>query len=285
MLDMFFHPAADGGQRLYLHHRPAADEPLHGALVYVHPWAEEMNKSRRMVSMAARAFASAGWAVLQLDLLGCGDSSGDFADATWDSWTQDTETAARWMRQQHAGVPLWLWGLRTGALLCGANARTLDAHLLFWQPVQQGRQALQQFLRLKAAAQLADGGGKAILESARAELAGGRHVNVGGYELGPELAAGLERATLAPPDLHQPQGVNPRRLVWLELSNQPEPTLSPAAQSALVKWEAAGWHSTARAVGGPPFWQTTEIETAPALIPATLEALAMEPACLQLTAA
>ncbi len=285
MPDMFFQPTADGGQRLYLHHRPAADVPLRGALVYVHPWAEEMNKSRRMVAMAARAFADAGWAVLQVDLQGCGDSSGDFADATWDRWLQDTETAARWIGQQHAGVPLWLWGLRTGALLCAESARTLDAHLLFWQPVQQGRQALQQFLRLKAAAQLADGGGKAILESARAELAAGRHVHVGGYELGPELAAGLERSTLAPQNLPQRQDDRPRRLVWLELSNQPEPTLSPAAQSALPKWEDAGWHGTARAVDGPPFWQTTEIETAPALIHATLEALAMAPVNQQLAAA
>ncbi|MBK8384562.1 MAG: hypothetical protein IPL11_02315 [Candidatus Accumulibacter sp.] len=41
------------------------------------------NKSWRIVPLQARALATAGYAVLQIDLMGCGDSSGDFGDATW----------------------------------------------------------------------------------------------------------------------------------------------------------------------------------------------------------
>jgi exosortase A-associated hydrolase 2 len=264
-LDACFHPAPDGGQRLFLHHTPPAGQPLRGAVLYVHPWAEEMNKSRRMAALASRALAADGWAVLQVDLLGCGDSSGGFADATWHAWVDDVTRAASWLQARHPGAPLWLWGLRAGALLATAAAPRIGAplNLLFWQPALQGKALLQQFLRLKAVAQLADGGGKAILDAARADLAAGRLVEVAGYTLAPALALGLEAATLAPPTL-TPAG----RVVWLEVSGQPEPALSPATQAALPRWQAAGWHVDARAVAGPPFWQTTEIEDAPALLTA-----------------
>ena len=43
----------------------------------VKAWAEEMNKARRMAALQARLLAENGYAVLQIDLHGCGDSSGD----------------------------------------------------------------------------------------------------------------------------------------------------------------------------------------------------------------
>ena len=268
--EAFFQPDAQGGQRLYLYHTPPAGMSVRGAVLYVPPWAEEMNKSRRMAALSSRALAADGWAVLQVDLLGCGDSSGDFGDADWQAWIDDAVRAARWLRERHCGAPLWLWGLRAGALLASAAAPHIGGrlNLLFWQPVIQGKAVLQQFLRLKAAAQLAEGGGKAILEAARANLAAGRPVEVAGYRLSPALAKGLDAATLAPP-VDTPAG----RLVWLEVSGQAEPALAPATQAALPRWQVTGWHTTSQVVMGPPFWQTTEIEEAPALVAATLAVL------------
>ncbi len=272
-LDAFFQAASDGGQRLCLHHTPPAGHAPKGAVLYVHPWAEEMNKSRRMAALASRALAADGWAVLQVDLLGCGDSSGDFADASWAVWLDDITRAAQWLQARHPGAPLWLWGLRAGALLAAAAAPRIGGpvNLLFWQPAVLGKAVLQQFLRLKAAAQIADGGGKAILDAARADLAAGRAVEVAGYLLPAALAQGLEAATLAPPAAAD---VPPARLVWLEVSAQAEPTLAPAALSAWPRWQAAGWQVQGQALPGPAFWQTTEVEDAPALLAATTAALA-----------
>ncbi|MGL5987461.1 MAG: CocE/NonD family hydrolase, partial [Burkholderiales bacterium] len=70
---------------------------MRGIVVYAHPWAEEMNKSRRMAAEMARQMARSGFAVLQLDLAGCGDSDGDFADASWDAWLEDIDRAAAWL--------------------------------------------------------------------------------------------------------------------------------------------------------------------------------------------
>src|SRR5437763_1590993 len=102
------------GQRFCLFHPPAAS--CRGAGLDVHPFAEEMNRSRRMAALQARALSALGYGVLQIDLYGCGDSSGDFGDAHWDLWKQDLAAGAAWLRQR-LDQPITLWGLRLGALL------------------------------------------------------------------------------------------------------------------------------------------------------------------------
>ncbi len=270
-LEAFFRPAPDGGRRLWLLHRPAQGVQMRGGVVYAHPWAEEMNKSRRMAALAARALATDGWHVLQADLAGCGDSSGAFSTASWDGWLDDLRQAGTWLQSQVSG-PLWFWGLRSGALLCAQLAQSFEgtAHLLFWQPVQSGNVHLQQFLRLKAAGRLADGGGKELIATAKSDLARGHTVEIAGYELAAALASGLAGAVLAP---HMVPAGTTRHLVWLETSPSEEPALSPSTEPALAEWRRAGWDVQASALRGPSFWQTTEIEEAPALVNATVAAL------------
>ncbi len=268
--EAFFLPAANG-QRLCLYYAPTDAAPK-GALLYLHPFAEEMNKSRRMVALQARMLAQHGYAVLQIDLHGCGDSSGDFGDATWQHWVQDVLDARAWLRKR-CQAPLWLWGLRAGCLLATQAAAQLDepVNLLFWQPVASGKQFLQQFLRLKVAGEMMSGDSKGVMEAMKQSLAGGNSVEVAGYTLSSELARGLEAAELLPP----PQ---PAHLIWLELSTRPDASLSPASAKRLDQWRAAGHTVHDAVVPGPTFWQTAEIEEAPALLVATLAALEAVPA-------
>jgi exosortase A-associated hydrolase 2 len=265
-----FARAHDGSERFCIFHPAAA--PLRGLVLHLHPFAEEMNKSRRMAAQQARALADAGFAVLQFDLLGCGDSAGDFGDATWPAWLADVAWAAAQLRQRATQAatraPLWLWGHRVGALLAVQAAEAIaqadgaPPQLLLWQPSGSGKTALQQFLRLKAAAEMLDGGAKGVTESLKRKLAAGQAVEVAGYRLHPQLAAGLEAATLNPP----PQ---PARAVWLEVAGGEPPELLPASRMAIERWRAAGWQVDAEAVAGPAFWQTTEIEDSPALVAAS----------------
>lgn len=243
-----------------------------GAVVYIHPFAEEMNKSRRMAALQCRALAAAGYATLQIDLKGCGDSSGEFGDATWDDWVADVHAAAQWLRQR-CDAPLTLWGLRAGCLIAADVALEWPepCHFVFWQPTPSGGAVLRQFLRHAAAAAFLDGGGKGVVESLRKQLAAGHAVEVGGYRIHPALAARLEQARLLPP---------PRvgRVAWLEVSALAADaalptTLHPASATAAEPWQAAAQGFEAQIITGPPFWQTAEIEVAPALIEATLAAL------------
>lgn len=261
-----FFLATNCGQRFCLFHPPQG-EVRRGSVLYLHPFAEELNSTRRVVAQQARALASAGYAVLQIDLLGCGDSEGDFADATWPAWLQDARLAHRWL-QDHGSGPLWLWGLRSGALLATALANdvTEPCHLLLWQPAISGQQQLQQFLRLHTASQWLGNDNSSASPPAHM-LEKGRSVDIAGYTLTAALAQGLAAARLQPPQRR------PGRMVWLELSAQAEPMLTPASVQQLTVWHDAGWKVSAQAVTGPLFWQTVATDEAPALLQATLDML------------
>ena len=285
--EAFFLPA-DTGQRFCLLYRAQGDVER-GLVIYVHPFAEEMNKSRRMATLQARALSAAGYTVLQIDLLGCGDSSGDFGDATWQGWVDDVVAACRWLRAQHGNpgylsttmdcraalamtaLPLWLWGLRAGCLLAVDAARQMEepCNFLFWQPPAAGKMLLQQFLRLKVAGDMLSGQSKGVMEAKRQQLASGSAVEIAGYLLAPGLASGLEQATLSPPTPVS----DAQQLVWLELSTREDASLSPVAVKTIALWQEAGYGVSSRIVRGPAFWQTTEIEEAPALIEATVASL------------
>lgn len=262
--DAFFLPAAGGEQRLCLFHAPAG--VARSKLLYLHPFAEEMNKSRRMAALACRALAEAGHAVLQIDLRGCGDSSADFGDASWADWQTDVRLGLEWLdAHTPADAPLWLWSLRAGALLAAADWGR-PVHHLFWHPMASGKPALQQFLRLKLAAEMVGGANKGLMEELKSELAAGRPVEIAGYRLGAALASGLEAARLAP------CGV-PGRVEWLELSTREDAVLTPVSEQTIKGWQDAGWAVRSQIVQGPGFWATSEIELAPALVARTVEVL------------
>lgn len=265
-MQAFFLDSSDGSQRFCVHH--AAQGPVkRGQLLYLHPFAEEMNKSRRMAALQARALAAAGFEVLQIDLLGCGDSAGDFGDASWQAWVDDALLGCRWLQSRPDPAPLWLWGLRAGCLLAVETLRQLGApaHLLLQQPPASGKPLLQQFLRLKLAGEMLDGANKGLMAELRSALGRGETVEIAGYLLAPALAEGLEAATLQPPE-----GARPGRLVWLELNARTDAEWTPVSSQAQQRWRDAGWQLDARLLVGPAFWQTTEIEEAPALIEAAV---------------
>ena len=262
-----------GGQGVLfaIYHPPAAGTLKRGGVLYAPPFAEEMNKSRRMAALQARRLAAAGFGVLMPDLYGTGDRSGDFCDARWEVWREDLARCAEWLRQQgHAS--LTLWGLRLGGLLAaelaGEGAAT---RLLLWQPALSGQRLLQQFLRLQLTADRLKGGGETQARLQEA-LAAGQSLEVAGYELHPELALALEYARLTRP----PSGV---RVDWLELTGAADSSsLSPGSRRVVEEWRSAGVTVHGRTVVGDSFWATQEIAEAPTLLDATLAVLLDETA-------
>lgn len=269
MQAFFLEAEGQGGQRLCIHHDAQGPEKR-GQILYLHPFAEEMNKSRRMAAMQARSFAAAGFEVLQIDLLGCGDSSGDFGDASWHAWVDDVRLGCRWLQARPDPAPLWLWGLRAGCLLAVDALQGLASpvNLLFEQPPASGKPLLQQFLRLKIAGEMMDGASKGSMSELRASLTRGESVEIAGYQLSAALAGGLEAASLVPPP-----NLAAGRLIWLELSSRLDAEWTPVATQVQQRWNDAGWQLSAELVNGPAFWQTNEIEDAPALTEAALRQL------------
>lgn len=239
-----------------------------GAVLYVHPFAEEMNKSRRMAALAAQEFATRGWLVLQIDLHGCGDSSDDFGDASWADWLTDIDAAWRWLEGRGVGT-VCLWSLRAGSLVIAdwIKTRGTVAPLLLWQPVIDGRQHLTQFLRLKGVSQMMEeSDAKTAIAKVKAELESGQSVEVAGYTLSPNLVTGLQGARLELPTEY------PAPVALLEVGGA-EGGLSPGLVALAQRWEARGIKVTHAGNPGPAFWQTLEIEVAPALIDASSSVL------------
>jgi uncharacterized protein len=260
-----FYLDAAPGHRFCLFHRARR---ARGAVLFVHAFAEEMNKSRRMVARQARALAQAGFEVLQIDLLGCGDSSGDFADATWRAWLDDVTLAWRWLAARSA-APFWLWGQRTGCLLACevARAAALPARLILWQPVLAGRPYLNQFLRMKLLSRAGrDAMPRLDTRALRTALAAGQAVEIAGYTLSPALYDGLEQAALGT----LPHG---SRACWLDVVHEDGAPPSPSSLQQVEAWTRQGVDVSHRAEAGLPFWQTQEITECEPLIASTLRAV------------
>lgn len=266
--EAFFLPAgAEPGRQRYCLYQPAVGV-CRGAVVYVPPFAEEMNKSRRMAALLARELAQQGIATLRIDLHGCGDSGGDFADARWLSWRDDVGLASDWL-EQHTGHRPALLGLRLGALLAmdfaaSAPETRKPRQLILWQPVLDGASFLTQFLRLRMAGAMMSATGAADNTTAalRTLLAAGQSLEVAGYELSPELALAIDGLKLAP------LGRAGCALHWFDIG-QPARALSPATDKALAALRERGIEVDMTRIDGPAFWGTQEIATCQPLLEAT----------------
>lgn len=272
---------AGAGSRFCLLREPAG--AVRGNVLYVPPFAEEQNRARRAAANCAGQLVEAGFAVLQMDLHGCGDSAGDFSEASWTGWLDDLRHAANILDRRHK-APLWLWGVRAGALLACELIPRLDRapHLLLWQPVINGAQHLKQFLRLRAtrealamnedlpnakaaadqplslldvvshehAARRSRGASHAL----RADWVAGKAVEVAGYKVSPSIAFGLDRAVFA-----LPRGFS-SRVVWVENTRAGAERASPASESTIATLRGAGVAVVLALTQDAPFWASAERE-------------------------
>jgi len=236
-------------------------------LVYLPPFAEEMNHSRRMATLQAHRLAALGIDVLVVDLFGTGDSAGDFGDARWETWREDAKAAVAWLGERCGGL-VGLWGLRLGALLAAelaADAVRPPACLLLWQPIVSGDRFLTQFLRLRVAAGMGGSADKETAKELRARLAQGEALEIAGYELAPALAEAIASRHLA----SLLERLTCLRLDLLEVGAGEAPALAPATRQLLETLANRQLRLHAQAVSGDPFWALQEITLAPGLLDAT----------------
>lgn len=255
--DAFLLPVG-AGYRFCLLRLPANRTSLRGSVLLAPPFAEELNKSRRMIALAAERMAASGYAVLQIDCLGCGDSSGDFSDATWEQWISDLRCGYEWL-ERHYPAPMWIWGVRAGALLATAALEHIAGapNLLFWQPVVSGRQHLMQFLRMLAANEfLGEGGSRSGTQETFKRLTEGETLEIAGYVLTPALAMGLAAAELNIPDAFR------GRILCLELGPASTGDSTPPVASCVHAWRQTAASVSAETVNGIAFWQTQQITEA-----------------------
>lgn len=255
------------GRRFCVFHAVSENIKCRGAVLFIAPFAEEMNKSRRMFSLQARRLAQQGFAVLILDLYGCGDSDGELKDASWMQWKDDLDVAFSWLRQR-CDAPVSLLGLRLGALLALDFIRDTEHEIhqiILWQPVLNGQQFLTQFFRLKLANEILNGSNEQSggTPSIRQQLNDGGIVEVAGYEISSRLCTGID-------------GLNAIDLLalripvyWLEIQVDANAALPPTKQKVIDYWQQHQVDVHLEQVSGPDFWMTQEITACDELVART----------------
>ena len=249
---------------------PAGQVPVHW-VVLIPPFAEEMNKSRRMLGLVSQALSRHGVGAVILDLYGTGDSQGDFSEARLDVWRRDITQVVAWLRGAGA-TRVQALCVRLGALLALDAYRhsepVLDG-LIFWAPVSSGQLVMTQFLRLRmAAGLLGSEGAKETTGDLRALLAEGHSLEVAGYELSSGLFGDISALRL---DVSGIADLPP--IYWLDVVQDASRGVSLASQRVLDTWTEQGVHAEVDCVEGDAFWGTQEISEVPGLVDKTIQYL------------
>lgn len=251
-----------------IYHSPGEGD-IRRQLLIIPPFGEEVNKSRKMLSELARTLVNQGVASLIFDLYGCGDSAGELQDASWARWLADVDNAYQYLQQQ-SEAPVSVLGVRLGALLAReaqASGRLagVDGWLL-WQPVFNGKQFINQFLRLRIAASAMEAGkDKVTMAQLRQLMVDEGHIEVAGYCLNSGLVNAIETAVAEWQSEQSPLG----DIGWLEVSSAQKQQLLPVSRQLIGQWQQRQLAVRAEVVPGAAFWQTQEISLVPALIERT----------------
>lgn len=239
-------------------------------VLFVPPFAEEMNKTRRQFRETAEALANRGIASVLPDLSGTGDSEGGFAESRWETWKSDLHAAIEWAEASGLSVAGVL-AVRLGCSLAAEALADLGRGVLrsaFWQPVESGSQLMTQFLRTRVAASLMRDA-KETVEGLKNRLSGGESLEVAGYELAPELWRSIEQVRLS-----KLLSTFLGNLRIFEIGRTESRTLSAGTRNLIACGTSNGLEVQAQLISGEPFWMSTEIVTQPLLTEATVSFLA-----------
>jgi len=220
-------------------------------VVIVPPFAEEMNKTRRMLTLVAIRLAEHGVTTVLPDFYGTGDSGGDFVEAGIALWRDDLAQVLRWCGND-CGPVCGLLAVRLGCALIGDDA-VLDCapelqRSILWQPVFDGSKYATQFLRLRVAASMANGLTETVGELRRQAAETGE-IEVAGYRISSRM---LEEMEL----LRTPTRLSARLgpIDWHEVVRDLETGLPLPSQKLIEATQAAGGSVSPRAFTGEPFW-------------------------------
>lgn len=237
------------GRLAAMYFRPAPDVPHRADVLYIHPFCHELYNSRAITAMCFRRLAETGVGVLAVDLLGCGDSEGEFEQASWSCWKSSLQTGLKWLRGNRSG-PISLCGMRLGgalALEISGDCPAPPERIVLLQPVISGEQMMTQYLRLRVAFSGLRGQPERRETTAdlRQRIAEGESLEVAGYILTPQLVAAIDRVDLR---TFQPDPAVP--IEWL--------ITQPSTEAGIIEtWRSSGIRVNLHNVAVKPYWPHT----------------------------
>jgi exosortase A-associated hydrolase 2 len=237
-------------------HRPERDARPEAAVLFCHAFGEERKSSALTMARLARAVAGAGLPALRFDYYGCGDSEGEFADATVASRLDDVPDAARFLQERTGAANVLLLGLRLGATLAALAAEGLPdcAGLVLIEPIMGGAAYFGRELRRRLVRRMmTDGRAEEAAEPAEDEL-----LDLDGFAVRPATYRELRALGIR---AGQVAFAGPVLVVQVHFKEGPKPELEAACNA----YRQAGAPVAFRRLVLPPFWNRIEVILAPEL--------------------
>ena len=130
------------------YHAPRHSAFRDSAVLFCSPIAQEYMRSHWMLRRLAEQLAGEGFHVLRFDYSCCGDSSGDFFDASVAQWLEDIYVAGDELLNTSGASQLSIVGLRFGATLAALSKGLPVNQLILADPVVEGSHYVDQLRRM-----------------------------------------------------------------------------------------------------------------------------------------
>lgn len=214
----------------------------HG-LVFIPPLLEEMNRSRRLLTLLTSALAAQDCLTLLPDLPGTGESGQSLADTRWDDWLDSIADCMDWMAAR--ATALQLCGLRGGALVAQAAlgrdfAGNRQMAFTALAPVRSGTHHVRHWLRVRTAASR-EIGPEVTMDALKTQISNGQPVQLAGYDCPAGLLQMLET------QVWRPDVLEGRRTLLIDVG-----------QAASAGLPVTSDQLPAQIIDGPQVWQLAE---------------------------
>lgn len=248
-------------------------QPCSKAIVLIPPFAEEMNKSRKMMKASLDAFSDTADGFL-FDLYGTGDSEGLFDETSWDIWKRNIADFLDYLLVNFHYQEIELVTFRTGALLLNDCLDSAPNNQRKWpisaihycNPVIKAQQFINQFLRLKLAAEMMrSDGDKRSTKDLMVELEQQGKLEVAGYMLSDTLLNEMLSSVAKLPEYYANTP-----LFFYDVSARGVLTPAITNNANTIRSDKLGQIFP---ISGPQFWSTQEISMCHELIAAVSQNL------------
>ena len=273
MLNSGFFSGSKGQLFLSVQHNSANQiaSACAGAVVLLPPFADEMNKSRHLLTKLMRQLSANGYDSFLLDNYGTGDSEGDLDQTSVDIWRTDLQQFLQIVAQcgyQHVSfVAVRFGSLQLFDLLNQFSLPLALQQIVLWQPWFDTTKFWQQFARIKLAQSLGSNN-KLTLTSLTQQLSAGVDLEIAGYPINATFYTSLMQLQSQFPAVLQHSPVH-----WFNSTTST--TVAPAVQHSI---SALSQQCLLNVVHLPcqPYWQAAELVQAPELISQTAALFAMQ---------
>ncbi len=236
---------------------PDPSTVIKGSVIVLPAFAEEMNRTRSFASAVATQLADNGFYVLQPDLSGTGDSTGEFKTSTWEKWIGELEYLSQWLAKKCH--PLNIVTIRAGALflpgLLKLPSVTVE-NICMVEPFISGEEYMSLFLQQRVARSMFEGP-KESIALLTGELKSGATLVVGGYELSPGMYESLCLNTI-----ESVGTILPQRNLVIGCGNSEANKRNANFKALVESWNEHGAAADYIFVETDPFW-SQELPTIP----------------------